>query len=651
MHKRYLLNISIVSLFLIPIFLIEFHSTAFSQPVKTGSNLIKEVVENNYQLSSLELENTLRYSWVTLNSIENKQELRINLFPEYSFQGILLRKEDHPCGTTSYIYRLQDQTWGYFIISDTKGTKWGKLESDAGNQYIITPIKNQSLYLVKELGDTFQEETDCAILPPTPKYLDQEGNQGFSIQQDGDFCDAASTCSLKTVNMLVYYSAAARNSMGGTSGTQSAIATAVSEMNLINTNSQVDHNYSLVHAEETSYNESGSFSTDLGRLAGGDDGYMDNVHDTRDLYYADLVSLVLISGGCGIGYVNTSSTEFSPSAGFHVASVSCMNTNKTLAHEVGHNMGMHHDRYVAGSPTRACDWAFGYANPSQEWRTVMAYNNQCSNAGTNCIRLPHWSNPDVNYNGHPTGIANTSSESANGAYLLNRVICDVANFRTEPCTDCIIYNGCNDYNPLTGSGPGNHTNLSISGPFASAGSGDIVQLCITTHGDNSATSEVFNVIDEMGNTVGQTNPSIDCGRPDRVCFTLSNSTYNNWIADNQINVSLDPISDQINPGLCEDNRACAEITLVQGVANPCISGGNFSGDGGVQDMLSGSTHYNGPVNLSNYNIPNPEVVLITSNQELTLDPSFTVEFGATFTLDIGACASSANQARNANSGK
>jgi hypothetical protein len=617
--------------------------SVFGQKGGEITTLVKEEVQNNHRFTSQELENTSRYRLVSLNYFEDARELHLNLFEDQVNHGILLRKELHPCGSTSYIYRLKDQVWGYFIISDTRGTKWGKLESDSGNQYIITPVKNQSYYLIKELGGLVQEETECATLPQLSKKDKPEQSQSNLIQLDADFCDAASTCPVRTVNMLAYYSASARNSMGGTSAAQSAIATAVSEMNLINTNSQVNHNYALVHTQETSYNESGSFSTDLGRLAGNDDGYMDDVHDARDLYYADLVSLVLASGGCGIGYVNTNSTEFSPSAGFHVASVSCMSTNKTLAHEAGHNMGMHHDRYVAGNPSRACDWAFGYANPGQGWRSVMAYNNQCSDAGTYCTRLPHWSNPDVNYNGQPTGVPNTSSQSANGAYLLNRVICDVATFRTEPCTDCLIYNDCNDYNPLTAGGPGNVTNLSISGPFAPAGSGDVVQLCVTTQGDNSGAGETFNVIDELGNTIGQTNPSIDCGRPDRVCFNVSNTTYNAWIANNLVTVSLDPLTNQINPTLCNDNRACAEITLVQESANPCISGGNFAGDGGVQDMNSGSFHYNGPVTLSNYNIPDPENVIVTSNQEITLSPSFTVEYGATLTLDIEACATAAAQ--------
>ncbi|MEM7281892.1 MAG: sterol desaturase family protein, partial [Pseudomonadota bacterium] len=41
------------------------------------------------------------------------------------------------------------------------------------------------------------------------------------------------------------------------------------------------------------------------------------------------------------------------------------------------------------------------------WRTVMAYNNRCSAAGTGCTRLQYFSNPNNTYGGDPMGISST----------------------------------------------------------------------------------------------------------------------------------------------------------------------------------------------------------------------------------------------------
>jgi hypothetical protein len=65
-------------------------------------------------------------------------------------------------------------------------------------------------------------------------------------------------------------------------------------MNMSMTNSGIYNvTFRLVHTTKVTYTESGNFSTDLTRLAGNGDGYMDNVHVLRDQYGADLVGLVI----------------------------------------------------------------------------------------------------------------------------------------------------------------------------------------------------------------------------------------------------------------------------------------------------------------------------------------------------------------------
>ena len=144
---------------------------------------------------------------------------------------------------------------------------------------------------------------------------------------------------------------------------------------------------------------------------------MDEIHGWRNTYGADLVSLITDTGGCGIGYTQSNPEFLNSGAAFNTVRDDCLTGNKTLAHEIGHNMGLHHDWYVNGSST-PCPWHHGYVNQeaiggtsSQRWRTIMAYNTQCSDNSISCTRLTYWSNPDKTYNGDPMGVSQAAIQS------------------------------------------------------------------------------------------------------------------------------------------------------------------------------------------------------------------------------------------------
>ena len=76
--------------------------------------------------------------------------------------------------------------------------------------------------------------------------------------------------------------------------------------------------------------------------------------------------------------------------------------NLSFPHEIGHNLGAGHDRYVSG----AGHYAYGHAtvNVAGRWRTIMAYNDRCVAAKVSCRRLARWSNPQQAYGGAPLGV-------------------------------------------------------------------------------------------------------------------------------------------------------------------------------------------------------------------------------------------------------
>ena len=248
------------------------------------------------------------------------------------------------------------------------------------------------------------------------------------------------------IDVAVFYTSAARENVGGTDEIATEIDLMVAETNTAYEASGVNQRINLVAAEEVvGYRETHDLTIDIARLRGASDGYMDEIHDIRDTVAADIV-LLIVAGSSGRAYqlsVPSTSAEW---RAFGV--VNAYSTN-TFAHELGHIMGLRHDRYeVCGDN---CDgftqfpYAFGYVNqealePSPPdtafWRTIMSYPNQCGR----CSGILRFSNPDQIYpdpGGDPLGKAGLepapgADGPADAVRMLNRTRGYVANYRTPP---------------------------------------------------------------------------------------------------------------------------------------------------------------------------------------------------------------------------
>lgn len=272
-------------------------------------------------------------------------------------------------------------------------------------------------------------EIDLGSLPPDHHPI-AVGDGGSGVRMapspGGDGGTAGDDGSV--VDILVAYTPAAKSAAGGQAGVEAQIILGVDTANQAYANSLINVRLRLVHTAEVAYAEAGSLSIDLGRLRSQSDGFMDTVHTLRNQYKADLVALVTENGdGCGIAYVMLGGPQPSfESSAFSVTTRSCI-PNLTLAHETGHNMGNAHDR--ANSSVGAYPYSFGYQDPVGGFRTVMAY--ACSTGS--CPRVRHFSNPNVTYNGRPTGIAyeGNPTAAADNARSMNNVRTTVANWRVS----------------------------------------------------------------------------------------------------------------------------------------------------------------------------------------------------------------------------
>ncbi len=277
-------------------------------------------------------------------------------------------------------------------------------------------------------GAQFLRELDSGRFPPDhpPGHgaLVAPAQAGTTPAQDHDApALAASDVAADTgatIDVMVVYSNQTAAAAGA--GIAAQIQQAVDRANLAYANSNITPRLRLVHYAPANYDESGDFNTDLDRLTNTGDGYMDGVHALRDAHGADLVSLFIENGAyCGLGWLVSSATY-----GFTAVNRGCASGNLSFAHELGHNIGARHDPYVDGSNSPYA-YGHGYVYVAGLWRTVMAYNNACSDVSKNCTRVPNFSNPNVSY-GSPAAPTGTAATHDN-ARVHNERANAVANFR------------------------------------------------------------------------------------------------------------------------------------------------------------------------------------------------------------------------------
>jgi hypothetical protein len=321
---------------------------------------------------------------------------------------LLVEREQHQRrGPRSMVWRgrAQSDPSSKVTLTLRDGILLGHIQS--GNEvFSIRPGAN---------GRTVIEKLDSQSFPP--EWGHDHATHGHEKVPPPSPAESSSSSSTTTpaiaaagattdILLMSVYTPQARAAAGGTTQIQAQIQAAVDQANSAFANSNMTARYFLAHTEEVAYNDSGNITNDLNWVTGNS-----TVAGLRNTYGADMVSLVVANGGgyCGIGWVQRSPGSGFANYAFQVTAHGCL-TNQTLAHEHGHNLGMEHDPANAGiTPTGASyDWSFGH-NVAGSFRTIMSYN--CPSP---CPRVLHYSNPDILYNGQPTGIVNQRDNAQTG---------------------------------------------------------------------------------------------------------------------------------------------------------------------------------------------------------------------------------------------
>ncbi|MEO5729220.1 MAG: M12 family metallo-peptidase [Byssovorax sp.] len=318
-----------------------------------------------------------------------------------------------------------------------EASEWiGKIEgeSDRDNEVIVARNHEAVSGYIRLNGVVYEIESTAAgsivlfertAVAPEDHALD---SMVPDVKQDpalagGDAVPQAALIAGNTqIDVMIVYTPAAK-AMYGQAGIEAKIQTAVASANQAYQSSQVPLQLNLVHTAEVSYDESAHDLVDgLNKLQGTSDGSMDNVHALRNQYGADMVSLMFAEGGayCGYGSIMTNvNSGFAPYA-FSTVSSTCI-SNYSVTHELGHNMGCAHDRDNAGTTTYAYPYAYGYryCGAGSE-RDLMSYS--C----TGSTRMNYLSNPNISFEGLPTGTVNDDC-----ARTVRNTAGVIASFRTQ----------------------------------------------------------------------------------------------------------------------------------------------------------------------------------------------------------------------------
>lgn len=352
-----------------------------------------------------------------LSAVNRGDRLQLDLFDDRRYNAIIERIETDCSGVLGLTARIEGDEAAFCHIAVSQyGETLVAMIPSRDEAFVATVENGQASLRQHRLSALQQAEKPCEELFPSEEKTGRALLR--AAQDDETLPDATAACGLSemdsevTIDVLIVYTPAAEAvSLQRYTSIENLISTWIATANTVMANTQTGITFRLVHVAKTNYTESGSSYTDLPNLRNDNDRFMDEVHNLRYRYQADLVMLIAsVTDTGGLGYVLNTESGY-PDWAFALTSVYQGLPSYSMVHEIGHNMGCSHD-ITQFNPTDAAtiargydalyEYSFGYhgVNSDGNFATVMTYE---SLADGYFPRIPYFSTPDLKYKDVPIG--------------------------------------------------------------------------------------------------------------------------------------------------------------------------------------------------------------------------------------------------------
>lgn len=360
------------------------------------------------------------------------------------------RHVEHPDGNWTWIGR--DANRADAIITFGDKAAFGVLPRTRGGSLRLTMAGGRAWLVATDsdmLGDGNRAVTrsgEADYLVP-PKLVPEAASNKATTATSPSDASITFFAENSTIDVVVGYSTGLAAALGGQSQAVTRITHLVDIANQSYANSVINATLRLAGTVPVDYPDATDNKDALQRLSGrGEEGHVavDSafaaLRTARETHRADLVALVRHfrapqNNGCGIAWlIGGGQTGIEPgdaAYGYSVVSDGLdldesdggtyFCRDESLVHELGHNMGQAHNAQDSDKPGVHA-YSYGYREAAPEgFYTTMAY--RLTSGGQTAIR--HFANPNISYDGRPTGIVNVSDN----ARSMNQVLPAVAAFR------------------------------------------------------------------------------------------------------------------------------------------------------------------------------------------------------------------------------
>lgn len=414
--------------------------------------------------------------------VQKGDRISVQTSPDSDTQLIIDRVENYTDKTTTFIARDPQQKENSFTFTYAGGRLNGVFHKSHEDIFFFESDSQTQQNYVAKGASYYDDEKFCSV------HEAEQNMQAFvhsgtsqkaratthSVSHTPNLLAMASTLEDEiTIDILIPYTEKAANwaTQSEFNSIEEVISQAVGLSQAALDNSEVNITLRLVHFYQTDYD--GDSASDLDEsdpdyVSSGDhlrrltrnpalpfelcsnndegdecseedyDGYMEEVHNLRQEYGADLVAAVLSEPNTGGIAWRNGRIAGNPVYGFSINRVQQIASGTTLIHEIGHNMGNAHARNQPESPAGDFGGIYVYSTGNRfsveedNYATVMAYTTSGYQS------IPYFSSPDISFLettiGHPLSYTGSAGPSDNVRSMREnkRVIASYQPSTTDP---------------------------------------------------------------------------------------------------------------------------------------------------------------------------------------------------------------------------